>query len=106
MNLQFLKRALGGDIADGKVHAPAPGHSKHDRSMTVFLDPQAPGRFRVHCFTEDWKDCRDFVKARLGVRDRDHDLKQTGNSEKCVVAGNSDADRIRYVRAIWNEAAP
>ena len=61
-----LARALGGEYRDGKIHAPGPGHSKRDRSLIVWLDPNAPNGFRVHSFADDPIACRDYVSDALG----------------------------------------
>ena len=50
-DLQTLARALGGEVNDGQVIAPGPGHSAKDRSLSVKLDNNAPDGFLVHSFT-------------------------------------------------------
>ncbi|EJT05701.1 toprim domain-containing protein [Rhizobium sp. CCGE 510] len=67
-----IKRAailLGGDDYSGnRVLCPGPGHSKHDRSLSVTFN--ADGTFTTNSFAEDdFRDCRDHVKARLGYSD-------------------------------------
>ena len=49
-DLHFLARALGGEVSRNQVLAPAMGHSRRDRSLSIRLDPRAPGGFLVHCF--------------------------------------------------------
>ena len=67
-NLQTLARALGGEISNGQVLAPGPGHSAIDRSLSVKLDAGAPDGFLVHSFsTDDPIVCRDYVRERLGL---------------------------------------
>jgi putative DNA primase/helicase len=67
MDLKSLARALGGESTGGHVLAPGPGHSKRDRSLAVFIDPNSPDLFRVHSFAGDgWRVCRDHVKALIG----------------------------------------
>ena len=69
IDLRAAARALGGDvIGRDAVAAPGPGHSPRDRSLTVKFDPRAPDGFLVysHC-DDDWRDCRDHVRARLGL---------------------------------------
>jgi hypothetical protein len=66
MNLHDAARALGGEVSNGKVTCPAPGHSAGDRSMAVFFDPSAPDGFVVAALAgEDPIVCRDHVRARL-----------------------------------------
>lgn len=60
--------ALGGEVAGPyKVLAPGPNHSPQDRSLSVTIDPDAPGGFRVNSFAnDDWRECRDYVAEKLG----------------------------------------
>jgi hypothetical protein len=68
MNKKHLARALGGEVTGGHVLCPGPGHSPRDRSLAVFIDPSSPDLFRTHSFAgDDFRACRDYVKARLGV---------------------------------------
>src|SRR5262249_17832510 len=66
IDLRAAARALCGDvIGRDAVAVPGPGHSARDRSLTVKFDPRAPDGFLVysHC-DDDWRDCRDHVRAR------------------------------------------
>ncbi len=69
-----VARALGGEATGDTVLCPGPGHSKRDRSLSIKLDSKAPDGFRVHSFAgDDWRLCRDHVKAMLGLHtDRAH----------------------------------
>jgi hypothetical protein len=69
VSLRALARQLGGDVAGrGGIVIPGPGHSKHDRSLKVTLDPAAPDGFVVHSFAhDDFRVCRDYVRERLGL---------------------------------------
>jgi hypothetical protein len=69
-----VARKLGGEVRGEKVVAPGPGHSPRDRSLTVILDPKAPGGFVVHSFSprDDWRSCRDHVWEKLGLPPRNH----------------------------------
>lgn len=68
MNLHQIARALGGEISNGQVLAPGPNHSKSDRSLSVKLSVGSPDGFIAHSFAGDnWRDCRDYVRARLGI---------------------------------------
>src|SRR5215471_16169864 len=63
-----LARALGGEAHDDKVSAPGPGHSPQDRSLTVFVDRDAPDGFRVHSHANDDPIvCRDYVRQKAGL---------------------------------------
>lgn len=68
MNLNQLARALGGEVSNGQVLAPGPGHSRRDRSLAVRLSWQAPDGFIVFSHAgDDWRDCADYVRGRLGM---------------------------------------
>src|SRR5262245_36142191 len=69
MNIRALAAALGGDVASAKpVSAPGTGHSPRDRSLSVKLDASAPDGFLAYSHSgDDWKDCRDYVRSRLGM---------------------------------------
>jgi RecA-family ATPase len=42
--------ALGGVARGNRVHAPTPGHSRHDKGTVVTIDPGAPDGCLVHSF--------------------------------------------------------
>jgi putative DNA primase/helicase len=69
--LAEIARALGGEInGRDRVTAPGPGHSPKDRSLTVRLCSTAPDGFLCHSFAgDDWRECRDYVRQRLGMPD-------------------------------------
>lgn len=68
MDLRSIALALGGEVSGGQVKAPAPGHSKTDRSMTVKLSPTAPGGFIVHSHaSDDDLACKDYVAKMIGA---------------------------------------
>jgi hypothetical protein len=64
---------LGGELArDGKgqlvIRAPAPDHSKADRSLGVWLDEHDPEGFSVHGLAgEDWVSLKDYVRTACGL---------------------------------------
>jgi len=67
-DLRALARALGGEVRDGQVFAPGPGHSPIDRSLSVKLDGSAPDGFLVHSFaSDDAIVCRDHVRDKLNL---------------------------------------
>jgi putative DNA primase/helicase len=66
--LQEIARAHGGEVRNGGVLAPGPGHSKSDRSLSVKLSASAPDGFVVHSFAgDDPITCKDHVRERLGL---------------------------------------
>jgi len=103
MALREIARALSGDVAGHQILAPGPGHSPKDRSLVVFLDPLAPDLLRVHSHAgDDWRVCRDYVKACLGIDDR---VAQVGRPWARPAASSGDDDRARIERAghLWRE---
>ena len=67
-SLQTVAKALGGEVNNGQVLAPGPGHSAADRSLSIKLDRNAPEGFLVHSFsTDDPIACRDYVRERLNL---------------------------------------
>jgi putative DNA primase/helicase len=69
MDARQAAAALRGKVAGrNKITCPGPGHSPHDQSLLVSLDPNAPEGFAVHSFAgDDWRECRDYVRNRLGL---------------------------------------
>jgi hypothetical protein len=68
MNLKLLRAFLGGEIVGGQLVCAGPGHSSRDRSLSVRLDPDAPDGFVVYSHAgDDFGDCRDYVRAHLGI---------------------------------------
>jgi len=68
MNLETLRRSLGGEISKGQLLCPGPGHSAVDRSLSVKLDAGAPDGFIVHSFADDDPiECRDYVREKAGL---------------------------------------
>lgn len=106
MNLKMIARLLGGEVSGQQIVAPGPGHSKHDRSLAVFLDNSNPDGFRVHSFAgDDWRTCRDFVKSRLGIVDappRRFEPSPIGRPKPV----DDNSKRIDSALGIWREAVP
>jgi hypothetical protein len=68
LDLARLAQALGGEVSNGQVLAPGPGHSPKDRSLSVKLEPDAPEGFVVFSFAgDDPIACRDHVRAKAGL---------------------------------------
>ena len=66
--LRSWAHSLGGDVSGRSVLAPGPGHSRQDRSLSVTPSATSPDGFLVHSFPgDDWRLCRDHVRARLGL---------------------------------------
>jgi putative DNA primase/helicase len=64
--LTEIAKALGGEVSGKSVMAPGPGHSAHDRSLSVTLSADAADGFVVHSHAgDDWRTCRDYVRSRV-----------------------------------------
>lgn len=68
MDLKTCRSVLGGEIVNGQLLCPGPGHTPRDRSMAAKLSPMAQDGFVVHSHAGDpWQQCRDFVCDKLGI---------------------------------------
>lgn len=61
--------ALGGEVSGSGVICPGPGHSAHDRSLSVTPSATAPDGFVVNSFSpgDDPIACKDYVRTKLGL---------------------------------------
>ncbi len=67
-SLRDLAFRLDGEVVGGQVLAPGPRHGPKDRSLSVRLSHNAPDGFVAFSHAGDnWQDCKDHVKARLGI---------------------------------------
>ena len=54
LNAESLAAALGGDVVGpNQVKAPGPNHSPKDRSLSVKMEPSAPGGLLIYSFADD-----------------------------------------------------
>jgi putative DNA primase/helicase len=68
MDLRRIAHALGGEVSGRQVICPGPGHSRTDRSLSIKIDPRAPGGLLVNSFSgDDPIKCKDYVRERLGM---------------------------------------
>ena len=107
-DIKAIARALGGEVNSGGVSAPGPGHSKHDRSMRLIMDPSAPHGFRVHSFSPsyDWREGMDYVKSQLGLSDdprREHQPKLAKTPKSHL---DDKKARIEAAKRIWADCRP
>ncbi len=66
--LKAAARALGGEVRGDRVLCPGPGHSPGDRSLSVKFSADAPDGFVLNSFSnDDFGDCRDYVRKKLGL---------------------------------------
>jgi hypothetical protein len=121
LSTRQIAQALGGQVAGAQtILCPGPGHSHQDRSLAVRLDPHAPDGFICfsHC-GDDWRDCRDYVRDRLGLpqyeykprNSHGHIHRRNGHIDPEAETINvpltfSEAElgRIAWAQNIWNEA--
>lgn len=68
IDTQQAARLLGGEAyGRNRISCPGPGHGRDDRSLSVMF---TDGGFVVKSFAgDDWRECRDHVKALLGLSD-------------------------------------
>jgi RecA-family ATPase len=67
-SLAQIANLLGGEVAAGQVLAPGPGHTTHDRSLSVKLSASAPDGFVVYSHAgDDVNACRDHVRSKLSM---------------------------------------
>ena len=81
--LWFSKIAeiMGGEVRNGEVLCPGPGHSAEDRSLSIKIDSKAEeGGFICHSFANDDPiACRDYIREKLGLPK--FEPKKTGNGK-------------------------
>jgi hypothetical protein len=104
MNIKTAAQMLGGvPLRGNRVSCPGPGHSKYDRSLVVTFN--SDGTFYAKSFSgDDFKDCRDHVKARLGISD-DHQHVPIAVQPVMVTTGSERA-RTAAVLRLWDSALP
>ncbi|ODT06975.1 MAG: virulence-associated protein E [Mesorhizobium sp. SCN 65-20] len=102
LNIKAAADRLGGDAYGGnRLLCPGPGHSRADRSLSVRFN--ADGSFAVKSFAgDDWRECRDHVKAVLGLSD----ARPVAFNDN---APHIDVDRLRRQHdalSIWARSIP
>jgi len=69
LSLSYIAKVLGGNVNGHQVLAPGPGHSRKDRSLSVWINRE--GVVSVNSFAgDDNKECRRYVYQRLGIQER------------------------------------
>jgi putative DNA primase/helicase len=67
-SLRAIARLLGGEACGQQVLCPGPNHGPKDRSLSIRLSATAAEGFVYHSFAgDDFRDCRDHVRERLGL---------------------------------------
>lgn len=97
IDLNQAARTLCGEVAQGQVRCPGPGHSSEDRSLCVKFDPSYPEGFLIHSFAgDDPMACRDYVRERLG-------LERTKNPTFASIPRTYLRDNTEFAIKIWHE---
>jgi putative DNA primase/helicase len=102
LDARLIAKVMGGEVTGpDSVNAPGPGHSPHDRSLSIKV---RGGRIIVfsHC-GDDWRICRDYALERLGLEPwQPHSMQKT---VLAVASSRSDADNKKWTRVkaleIW-----
>ena len=96
---------LRGDATGHTVLCPGPGHSPRDRSLSVTFDPSAPDGFLAHSFAgDDWRECRDHVKALLGIGRDDYTPPAPRLAKVASVVTHDE--RRAAARRVWGQCRP
>lgn len=100
-DIKTVAHTLRGDVQSrNRILCPGPGHSRHDRSLMVTFSDNG---FVVHSFAgDDFRDCRDYVKAALGLSDE----KPVAFNDNAPVI---DVERLRKqddALSIWARSVP
>jgi hypothetical protein len=108
-DLGGIARALGGRvIGSSRVLAPGPGHSRRDRSLSVWFSATAPDGFIVCSHAgDDWTKCKDYVRARLGIEREDASSRPTEARRRAPEPRREDDGRKKKMAdamALWNAA--
>jgi hypothetical protein len=121
-NLRSLARMLGGQVAGrNTVTCPGPGHSARDRSLSVTFNRDGSFVVCPHAPGDDPLECRDHVRAKLGMRPWEPGDGQNRAIPRSKINGwdqaalakeaiedrhrtKDDLVRIERALAIWNGA--
>jgi hypothetical protein len=102
--LSQYAKLLAGDLHRNRILCPGPGHSRADRSLSVTF--HADGSFTTHSFAgDDFRDCRDHVKATLGLDDREP--RPLPDTALVDVRSLRDAKaRVSRALSYWEQSKP
>lgn len=102
IDIKTAARLLGGEARGNRILCPGPGHSKRDRSLSVTF--HADGSFATNSFSgDDFRDCRDHVKAILGMSD---ERPVTVSAPPAPISSGSSAARIAAMGRLWAQCIP
>jgi RecA-family ATPase len=90
--LRSIARVLGGEVSGRQVLAPGPGHSPKDRSLSIKIDPAAPGGFVANSFAgDDALACKDYVRGKLHLPAWQPKTRHNGHAGRSTGAAIGDA---------------
>jgi putative DNA primase/helicase len=108
LSLRAIARPLGGEARGQQVLCPGPNHSPKDRRLSIRLSATAPDGLIVfsHC-GDDFRDCRDYVRERLGLtaapRRRDPPPRAAVH-RAAIEDAAAKAAGTRQALALWHES--
>lgn len=101
LDIRTAAHLLGGEPHGNRVSCPGPGHSKKDRSLSVTFT--ADGFHTTSFAGDDFRDCRDHVKACLGLSDvRPVAIRP---QPVTIVSGGTRA-RQELIARLWKSCIP
>lgn len=106
MSLVPLVRSLGGDLYDQgrRANVPGPGHSPHDRSVSLLLQE---GRVVVHSFGRStWREVLDELRRRGLIDGYGRPACSSASSSWSTAPKPAELDRRRIALRLWDEATP
>ena len=105
VSLISLRNALGGEVRGGWLRCPGPGHSRKDRSLSVRPKPDGGWHIKTFSPKDDWRDCDDYVRARLGLGPWQPDPDVRPPQRRQHIKDQDDAAmRRQSARQIWDGA--
>ncbi len=116
-NAREFAQCMGGEADGSQALVPGPGHSRHDRSLSVRISQDAPDGFIVHSFSgDDPIACRDHVRRMCGLPDfrgERRDLtpqEMQAARERRIKAEGDEAALAAFMKRkaleVWQEAIP
>ena len=103
MSLRNIVDKMGGELHAGGTQAniPAPGHSIHDRSLSLRIGRE--GQVLVHAFAgTDWREVLDDLRDRGLIDDQNQPTGHGGVARPRIQAVEvSDIERVAAAQRIW-----
>jgi hypothetical protein len=107
MDVRSAARALGGELVGRGIVCPGPGHTRHDRSLSILSDTSAPGGFTLHSHAGDgFAVCRDYVRDRLGLSSQVAKKAAERSNKPDNISLEPTSEHTPVALRIWREAQP